>query len=159
MGRVVEGEVIGGRPDEPFAQRTRLGWVVFGPVTSASTSNLSSLTLSALLGEEEVRLEDLVRDFWKMEEVPAIEELHDDECGQIFETTHGRTTDGRYVVQLPLRRDAPELGDSYAYAARRFLLARTPPDCGSYSKGKIRELYEGICGTGSYGASGAATQS
>ncbi|XP_017464269.1 PREDICTED: uncharacterized protein LOC108357706, partial [Rhagoletis zephyria] len=55
-----------------------------------------------------------------MEEAPAIGELHDDDCGQIFQTTHCRTPDGRYMVQLPLRRDAPELGDSYAYAARHF---------------------------------------
>ncbi|XP_017485564.1 PREDICTED: uncharacterized protein LOC108374105 [Rhagoletis zephyria] len=55
-----------------------------------------------------------------MEEAPATEELHDDECGQIFETTHGRTPDGRYVVQLSLRRKVPELGDSYAYPARQF---------------------------------------
>lgn len=119
-GRVLEGEVIGGRTDEPFAQRTRFGWVVFGPAAVSFTSNVSSLALSALPGEDDVRLEELLQRFWQMEEFAAANNQHEDECAQIFEATHCRTSDGRYIVHLPLRRDAPELGDSYALAARQF---------------------------------------
>ncbi|XP_036329656.1 uncharacterized protein LOC118741790 [Rhagoletis pomonella] len=119
-GRVLEGEVIGGRPDEPFAQRTRFGWVVFGPAVVSFTSNVSSLTLSALTSEDDVRLEELLHRFWEMDEIVAADNQHVDDCAQIFEATHGRTADGRYIVHLPLRQNAPKLGDSYALAVRQF---------------------------------------
>ncbi|XP_017469233.1 PREDICTED: uncharacterized protein LOC108361176 [Rhagoletis zephyria] len=119
-GRIVEGDIIGGRPDEPYAQRTRLGWVVFGPASEVSSKENSSLVLSAKLVEDDLVLEELVHNFWKLQEVPVCASDDDDECGRIFAATHSRTSDGRYMVQLPFRRDAPRLGESYAHALRLF---------------------------------------
>ncbi|XP_050324432.1 uncharacterized protein LOC126755732 [Bactrocera neohumeralis] len=119
-GRLIEGEVIGGRPDEPFAQRTRFGWVVFGPAAVTFPSTESLLTLTTSLDTEDYRLEELVSKFWQMEEIAVVDDLPQHECEQIFETTHSRTLDGRYMVQLPLRRKATELGDSYTLALQQF---------------------------------------
>ncbi|XP_054083410.1 uncharacterized protein LOC128920347 [Zeugodacus cucurbitae] len=58
-GRLIQGEVIGGGPDEPFAQRTRLGWVVFGPAAVSHTSKESLLTLTTLVEREDHHLEEL----------------------------------------------------------------------------------------------------
>ncbi|XP_017482097.1 PREDICTED: uncharacterized protein LOC108371108 [Rhagoletis zephyria] len=49
-----------------------------------------------------------------MDEIAAADNQHVDDCAQIFEATHGRTADGRYIVHLLLRQNAPKLGDSYA---------------------------------------------
>lgn len=46
----------------------------------------------------------------------------DDECERHFSATHSRTSDGRYIVHLAFRPDAPLLGDSYAHALRQFHL-------------------------------------
>ncbi|XP_036340711.1 uncharacterized protein LOC118750083 [Rhagoletis pomonella] len=119
-GRVLQGEVIGGLSDEPVDKHTRFGWVVFGPAEVSLTSNVSSLALSALPSEDDVRLEELLHRFWEMDEIAAADNQHVDDCAQIFEATHGRTADGRYIVHLPLRQNAPKLGDSYALAARQF---------------------------------------
>nr|XP_014100413.2 uncharacterized protein LOC106625127 [Bactrocera oleae] len=55
-----------------------------------------------------------------MKEIAVVDFLPENECGQIFETTHSRTLDGCYIVHLPLRRKATELGDYYALALRKF---------------------------------------
>ncbi|XP_039949942.1 uncharacterized protein LOC120767769 [Bactrocera tryoni] len=55
-----------------------------------------------------------------MEEIAVVDDLPENECEQIFDTTHNRTPDGRYVVQLPLRRKSTELGDSYTLALQQF---------------------------------------
>ncbi|XP_054086711.1 uncharacterized protein LOC128921877 [Zeugodacus cucurbitae] len=55
-----------------------------------------------------------------MEDVTVVDDSQENECEQIFETTHSRTSDGRYIVRLPLQRNATELGDSYTLAVRQF---------------------------------------
>ncbi|XP_069965849.1 uncharacterized protein [Bactrocera oleae] len=48
----------------------------------------------------------MVSNFWQMEEIAVVDDLPENECGHIFETTHSRTSDGRYIIHLPLRRKA-----------------------------------------------------
>ncbi|XP_053956247.1 uncharacterized protein LOC128861894 [Anastrepha ludens] len=118
-GSIVEGDVIHGGYDEPHAQLTRLGWVVFGP---ASVPGHSSTTVGNYCAQirDESYLEDLICNFWKLEEVPVTTKSSDDECERFFATTHQRMADGRYVVRLPFRQDGQPLGDSYVNARRQF---------------------------------------
>ncbi|XP_017491335.1 PREDICTED: uncharacterized protein LOC108379490, partial [Rhagoletis zephyria] len=46
--------------------------------------------------------------------------MADDECEHIFSMTHSRTPEGRYMVRLPIRPNAAQLGDSYYSALRQF---------------------------------------
>lgn len=46
-GQVVEGDIKLGGLHEPHAQRSRFGWVVFGPASAEQTSALPSLAFSA----------------------------------------------------------------------------------------------------------------
>ncbi|XP_054085783.1 uncharacterized protein LOC128921654 [Zeugodacus cucurbitae] len=55
-----------------------------------------------------------------MEDITVAGDSQENECEQIFETTHSRTSNGRYIVRLPLQRNATELGDSYTLAVRQF---------------------------------------
>ncbi|XP_054738011.1 uncharacterized protein LOC129244415 [Anastrepha obliqua] len=121
-GKAVEGDIRLGGLNEPHAQRTRFGWVVFGPVPAAQPATPPTLSFSTQQGEEDARLEELVRSFWKLEEVPSQDCNGEDECEKIFLTTHSRTREGRYMVHIPFHPDAPALGNSYAHALRQFHL-------------------------------------
>ncbi|XP_053960640.1 uncharacterized protein LOC128864903 [Anastrepha ludens] len=121
-GKAVEGDIRLGGLNEPHAQRTRFGWVVFGPVPAEQPATPPTLSFSTQQGEEDARLEELVRSFWKLEEVPSQDCNGEDECEKIFLTTHSRTREGRYMVHIPFHPDAPALGNSYAHALRQFHL-------------------------------------
>ncbi|XP_053968963.1 uncharacterized protein LOC128870373 [Anastrepha ludens] len=124
-GSIVEGDVIHGGYDEPHAQLTRLGWVVFGP---ASVQGHSSTTGGSYCPQirDESYLEDLICNFWKLEEVPVTTKSSDDQCERFFAITHQRMADGRYVVRLPFRQDSQSLGDSYVNARRQFWRLERP---------------------------------
>ncbi|XP_036341980.1 uncharacterized protein LOC118751307 [Rhagoletis pomonella] len=119
-GQVVEGDVNFGGLQEPHPQRTRFGWVVFGPASAEKISALPSLAFSAQLRGEDMQLEELERNFWQLEEVPSQDCGGDDERERHFSATHSRTSDGRYVFQIVFRAGAPPLGDSYAHALREY---------------------------------------
>ncbi|XP_033225948.1 uncharacterized protein LOC117178635 [Belonocnema kinseyi] len=51
----------------------------------------------------------------------GVGETEEEECGNLFQKTHSRTRDGRYVVHLPIKRDVTSLGDSYSEALRMLL--------------------------------------
>ncbi|XP_069967556.1 uncharacterized protein [Bactrocera oleae] len=111
--------LIQGSPEKPCALNTRLGWVVFGPVTSsADTTSHTSLTAKCV---NEQRLDKLLRSFWELEEPTLISEVQVDDCEKIFNDTVTRTSDGRYQVQILFRPDAPALGESHQSAVRQFL--------------------------------------
>ncbi len=108
-----------GSPEQPCALNTRLGWVVFGPVTSsADTTSHTSLTAKCV---NEQRLDKLLRSFWELEEPTLTSEVQVDDCEKIFNDTVTRTSDGRYQVQILFRPDAPALGESHQSAVRQFL--------------------------------------
>ncbi|XP_036325106.1 uncharacterized protein LOC118738288 [Rhagoletis pomonella] len=100
-GLILEGDIIRGGQNEPHAQLTRL----------------QSYRAQIL---EDSRLDAILSNFWKLEDEPAGTETVDDESELIFSKTHTRTPEGRYMVRLPIRGDASELGDSYYNAVRQF---------------------------------------
>ena len=109
-----------GKANEPCAIRTHLGWVIFGPVGRIESDFPGCQSLTSKLDYKNVRLETLLQRFWDLEE-PGIAESEDmDECESIFKRTVGRDDQGRYVVQIPFRGEAPALGDSRVIALRQF---------------------------------------
>ncbi|XP_036346635.1 uncharacterized protein LOC118755950 [Rhagoletis pomonella] len=118
-GLILEGDIIRGGQNEPHAQLTRLGWVIFGP-TSTANHDIPSLQSYRAQILEDSRLDAILSNFWKLEDEPAGTETVDDESELIFSKTHTRTPEGRYMVRLPIRGDASELGDSYYNAVRQF---------------------------------------
>ncbi|XP_050322476.1 uncharacterized protein LOC126754498 isoform X2 [Bactrocera neohumeralis] len=110
---------IQGSPEQLCALNTRLGWVVFGPVTSSAHSTLHTSLTAKCVNEQ--RLDTLLRSFWELEEPIPSSEIHVDDCETIFNDTVTRTSDGRYQVQILFRPDAPALGESHQSAVRQFL--------------------------------------
>lgn len=120
-GNIVEEGIVRGAPNEPYAQSTRFGWVVFGPATidSAVTPPMRTLHVHPI---DNQGLDDLLRKFWELEEVNGTSMAAPDAdiCERIFMETHCRDGDGRYIVQIPFRLDAPILGNSHQLALRQF---------------------------------------
>lgn len=87
--------------------KTLLGWIVSGP---ASTSQPNQLTPVVNHLETDVELNTLLRSFWEVEEAPrtkfATEE--EKECEEFYINTVKRTEEGRYIVRLPLKAEAPK---------------------------------------------------
>ncbi|XP_011697584.1 PREDICTED: uncharacterized protein LOC105455742, partial [Wasmannia auropunctata] len=114
--------------DQPVAQHTALGWIVFGPVTSATLPQ-EGRALSSLSGGLDLDLHEIVSRFWAQEELPSHgpPPLSESEaqCESHFVQTHSRSPSGRYVVRLPFWSDPPALGDSYFAASRAFRRRRS----------------------------------
>lgn len=119
-GMIIQDGIIAGERGEPCALRTRLGWVVFGPtsVRERETLPLHTFTSNKCINEE--RLDEILRKFWEIEEATAPTAAPENICEQIFLSTHTRNADGRYIVQIPFRPDAPTLGNSHPLALRQF---------------------------------------
>ncbi|GBN63698.1 hypothetical protein AVEN_180264-1 [Araneus ventricosus] len=89
---------------------------VFGFLASGRlnvTGNQSSRVIQCKLT---ANLEDLHKDmtkFWKLEKIEKpIKSVEEEKCEKHFLKTYSRNSEGRYVVQLPLKKDLECLGES-----------------------------------------------
>ncbi|XP_025271328.1 uncharacterized protein LOC112639966 [Camponotus floridanus] len=107
--------------DSPIAQLTAFGWIISGP-TSANRTSLLTNSYHASMDQQ---LFDVLRKFWEQQEVciNKSSSLSPEEqaCEKHFQDTHSRDPQGRYVVSLPFKRSAKELGNSRHKAARMLI--------------------------------------
>lgn len=128
-GLLIESDIIKGSEYEPIAQRTIFGWIVLGPTSASTTSANHSHQVSV-----DHDLHDLLTKFWIQEEIPTstINQLSPEEaeCEAHFTTTHTRDSSGRYIVRLPLKSSASQLGESRSTAQHclRRILRRLSTD-------------------------------
>lgn len=76
-----------------------MGWILSGQVEN---HNAQSQMISL---HSTVSIEKELRRFWEIEELESTTTMTDEEkkCEDIYEETHHRREDGRYVVNLPFR--------------------------------------------------------
>ncbi|XP_054085566.1 uncharacterized protein LOC128921580 [Zeugodacus cucurbitae] len=106
----------------PYAARTKLGWVVFGPTDNFNQGKTSCLHMSVA---DDGYLHDLVADYFNTESfgvrpAPLIEPDEDKRARRILESTVMKT-DGRFQAGLLWRQDDVQLPDSYSHAERRLV--------------------------------------
>lgn len=108
----------------PMAQQTKLGWILSGPISNQINpmySNLSTVTAMTT----KVDIDASLRRFWELEEMISNKEmLYTEEeklCEKIYAETTQRESDGRYVVRLPLKEGAEDLGESRSRAMARWI--------------------------------------
>lgn len=118
---LVKPGVVKGAPDQPIAQCTRIGWIVYGS-THASSRYLQTLHTVAEMATEP-QIDQLLTRFWEVEEVPSVKTRSAEEqlCEDIFTANTERDDTGRYTVRIPIKAKAPELGESRSIAVRRLL--------------------------------------
>lgn len=105
-------------PGGPIAQNTLFGWVLSGPVT-ASAARARTIIVQHI--SSSLSLEQELRRFWEIEEIPRPHSLSPDEqrCEDHFLATRCRDSNGRYRVRLPFKTNPPiPIGDSYHTALR-----------------------------------------
>lgn len=114
---ILEG-VRKGNSGEPVAQETIFGWVLSGP-TSLHSKPRNIITVQHCTPS--LSLEQELRKFWEIEEVPCQRLLSPEEqqCEEHFRQTHSRRSDGRYVVRLPFRDSPITIGESRSIAERQ----------------------------------------
>lgn len=100
-------------------QETLLGWTIAGR-TQSNEISLSHRTLCGVSAN--LKLSNQLEKFWKMEEINHKLQFskEEDKCEAHFVSTYNRNNEGRFIVELPLKGDVEELGESYHIAERRF---------------------------------------
>lgn len=115
-GLIIENGIRKGKPHEPVAQNSALGWLVFGAMSSEENFNLRINSIS---------IDESLRRFWENEEVklkPILSEEHQ-KCVEFCSKTTIKLPNGRIQVSMPFNMDSNKenfLGDSRKMALKRF---------------------------------------
>lgn len=117
-------EVKKGKRYQPIAQNSQLGWIISGNtnVESHHTAICRHLTYENVHNQDE-ELTQLLKSFWEIEEVKStrIHTVEEQLAEEIFKTTITLDDNGKFVVDLPFKRNPFEtLGDSFTMAKRRY---------------------------------------
>ncbi|KAL0884187.1 hypothetical protein ABMA27_016192 [Loxostege sticticalis] len=116
--QILKDGVLRGPMGSPIAQCTTLGWVISGPVNTATDENRITVLHTCV---EEFDL----KKFWELESDTLLNQKmltnEEQRCEDIFAATTCRDEYGRYVVNLPFRDEAPscKYGESREIAVRR----------------------------------------
>ena len=114
---------IKGQVGEPIARLTPLGWTCVGKTSRSSSTchkNLFS-TYHGLMNIEN-RTDQLLRNFWEIEEIAKPCELTPAEQSAVDIAKQSlRQCDGRYEVAIPWKEGKPCLPDSRAMAMKRLM--------------------------------------
>lgn len=105
---ILRSGVKKGKVDEPIAQHTKLGWIVFGTACEDDTYKLMCNAINKMTTDNsDTDLYAQMQKFWQIEEVEAIKYRTPDEqaAEDIFATSVKRDTCGNFVVDLPFRVD------------------------------------------------------
>nr|XP_022908439.1 uncharacterized protein LOC111419803 [Onthophagus taurus] len=100
----------------PILYKTKLGYILGGGMIPAM-GTIKTNTLCAI--------SEQLQKFWEQEEVKFDEKTDqqtEDECERIFIQTTERTTDGKFVVNIPFSENVTELGESRSTALKRFTM-------------------------------------
>lgn len=119
-GAILLGEIKRRESDEPIAQNTVFGWVVYG--SCQSMNQLSSLVVHHVQVEDDTHV--LIKRFRELEGVSdkRVKSPNEDFCESHFQTTNTQISDGRYVVKvLFVEGKLSKLGHSQQIAESCFL--------------------------------------
>ncbi|XP_055714360.1 uncharacterized protein LOC129808602 [Phlebotomus papatasi] len=125
--------VINLGPGLPHLRETVFGYVMVGEDRSPD-SNVRHVCFN-----ESLALEYMLQKFWEVEDLPNEAPLTDEHkaAEHHFTTTHKRTPEGRFIVQLPFKQDPQVLGESRPQAIRQLLSLERQFD----KKPEMKKLY------------------
>lgn len=111
---------ISGKDKEPSAINTVFGYILMGKTGNNKSRTLTSYFCKA----HEVNLDNTLRSFWELENVPAAKTIstEDKACEKLFTETVARNEDGKYIVSLPFKTAIlPQFPGMRDLAVNRFL--------------------------------------
>ena len=118
-----------GRPSEPYALRTTLGWSLIGP-RSCERPNLHFENCSVNFASVRVdRLNDRIERLWKLDKIPlqysdSMELSKNDRYALKLMRDSKSLVDGHYQIALPWRPGAPQLNNNRNQALIRLSYLR-----------------------------------
>lgn len=125
--------------NQPVLQKTQFGWVIGGSISIPQDQKIASVTYCSINANQTV--ESQLEKFWEIEEVQAVSKLSEEEqaCENKFVATTKRTGTGRFEVNIPLRDNKSQLGESRNMALKRLFsierkLGREPKLKEEYTK-------------------------
>ncbi|XP_055590649.1 uncharacterized protein LOC129742731 [Uranotaenia lowii] len=100
----------------PMLVNSVFGWVVSGKVMQSNHLKTISCNVATVAD-----IQRFMQRFWAIEEESAVPSLSVEEaaCEEHFRRTVQRAPDGRYIVRLPLKEAADNIGDNCNTARRR----------------------------------------
>lgn len=107
-------------PGKPILHKTKLGWVVSGPLNFSRTRGETSVCYLAMSPNDE---SDQLSKFWAIEECPLdqpVRSREEQQCESHYVATFQRESDGHFIVSIPLKYPLSNLGDSRHTAIRQF---------------------------------------
>lgn len=111
--------------DEPIMQKTMLGWILAGPVSSSVCSYFTRSFVTHVQSDNysQSNVEFKIEKFWELEETSLRKPLSAEGafCEDHFEKNVRRDVDGRFIVSIPFKDSTQKLGNSRTNAERRFL--------------------------------------
>ena len=116
-----DGRIIND-PNEPVYLNTIFGWTVMGKISYKPAGKVINTFFTNTVSSYN-SLNYTIQKFWQIEEVPTVKStdpVHDF-CENNFLQTTTRADSGKYIVSLPFKITAPDFGDTYTVALRRFL--------------------------------------
>ncbi|XP_055622822.1 uncharacterized protein LOC129766324 [Toxorhynchites rutilus septentrionalis] len=108
--------------NSPTLIDSQFGWLIGGRVDGDSVSGSIFHSHTAISSDEQLNKQ--IQRFWELENVASEQcvPTEAEECEAHFQSTFRRNSEGRYVVQLPLKETCKQLGDSRQMAIRRFYM-------------------------------------
>lgn len=138
FGFLLKGNSISSSIDKPIALDTIFGWIVMGKIKD---SQYSTPSINTLLTTHESSLENSIKKFWALEEVPSVSKFSSDDLAaeERFKNTTFKNSEGKYVVELPFKGAEPSFSGSRDIALKRFIslekrLLRDPSLHAKYSE-------------------------
>lgn len=122
-------------PNSPVLQNTHFGWVISGPIMSASSESVyCNFNQTA-----ESQISEQLSKFWELEQGPNERPISMEEryCESHFIQNTKRNEDGRFIVTIPLKEDPHKLGETRTIAEKRFMSLERKLS----SNHVLRELY------------------
>lgn len=118
---LLSGQIITA-PKQPDFQNTKLGWVIGGSLANNSYNNKIAVQCH-LAQTNDQTLHNILETFWKIEDAEVksvVYSVEENMCETHFAETHTRDSRGNFIVKLPFKENALQLGDSQQLAIQRF---------------------------------------
>ncbi|XP_028166130.1 uncharacterized protein LOC114356935, partial [Ostrinia furnacalis] len=96
--QIVQQDIIKGPPGTPCAQKTSLGWILFGEIDTNSSKD------SILVMHHQVDVEEMLKTIWEIDTDRKRKHTREEQlCEDLYNNSYTRNEEGRYVVKLPFK--------------------------------------------------------
>lgn len=105
--QIILPDLIKGPPGTPIAQRTNLGWIIFGDIYNKPQND------TYLVMHHQVDVDEVLKSIWEIEIDKDRHLTNEDKiCEDIYAKTTTRNEEGRYIVKLPFKTYSPQLPET-----------------------------------------------